>query len=113
MGRHNQPKIISAHVENEHLPAAFDPHRIGVWISPPNLGQTSPFCRPDNPAPCFQVTGGFGVQFPRLHQKRFFDDAHAYNLYSKGCSVNPGSEGASEESQLQPPEFAFAIRGST
>ena len=86
----NKPKVVPAYVEYNHLFSALDPHGISTGISSPHLGQMLPPSSSYNLAPRFQVAGSFGMLSSRLRQKRGFDYAHAYNLYSISPAVNSG-----------------------
>jgi hypothetical protein len=87
MHRDHQPVIIAARVEHQHLPSAPHPDRIRAGIGAPDLGEVSPRCRPDHLAPCLQVASSLWIFPGCLHQKRLFDDAHAYNVSSPTGSV--------------------------
>jgi hypothetical protein len=95
MRRRNQPVIVPADVENQHRAPAADFYGVRIGISPPHFHQVAPHCRLDRLAPNVQVTGRRRMCPPCRHEERFFNDAHADNLYSfqrfVKCKKTPGS----------------------
>ena len=83
MRRRNQAVIIPANVENQHRPPAADFYGVRVRVAMPHVHQIAPHRRFDCLAPNVQMASRWRMFPPLRQEKRFFDDAHRDNLYSR------------------------------
>ena len=83
----NQPVVVPAEVKNQHRPPAANFHGVRVRITPPHVHQIAPHRGLDRLVPNVQVAGRRGMRPARRHEKRFFDNPHADNLYSRAGLV--------------------------
>ena len=104
MRRRYQAVIIPADIENQHRPSAADFYGVRVRVALPHVHQVAPSRLFDRLAPSVQVTGRRRVFPPRRNEKRFFNDAHEDNLYSRDGFVKHVSPG-----QTPMAENAFSL----
>jgi hypothetical protein len=87
MRRRNQAVVIPADVKNQHRSPATNFYGVCVGITLPHVHQIAPYHHLDRLSPNVQVTSRWRMFPPCCHEKRFFNDAHEDNLYSKARLV--------------------------
>jgi len=80
----DEPKIVSANIEDVNRVAAGDADGIGIRIGRADIRDIAPGGIADRLAPPGQLRGGFWVPRGGLVEKGFFDDTHGYKMYPNG-----------------------------